>query len=127
MKTIYVGCITLLLCMMVAMLSGCLEPEEKFHEQQMVRMKIDGRKAMVTATNCPAQDVQTREQLQPCEYLIKYRQEAYNPPYSTMWVKEFELEAIESVIVGGCTVENGAGVLIPFPCEMLHDNLLQVK
>jgi len=127
MKTVYVGCITVLLCMMVAMLSGCLTPEAKFHKEQMVTMRIDGRKAMVTDISCPAQAVDAVEQLQPCQYLVKYRMNSYNPPYSSMWVSEFELEAVEPTIVGECTVENGRGLLIPFPCNLLNENLLNVK
>ncbi len=109
----------LLIVFGLIILSGCLRPEEKFHKKQLVRMRVDGRQVLVTDTSCAQQDVATREQLQPCQYLVKYAVKGYVPPYSSMWVQEFELEAIVVDTVGSCTVENGEGILVEFPCELI--------
>jgi len=104
----------------LALLSSCLTPKEKFHKEQMVTMRIDGRAAMVTDTYCNTQNVETEEELQPCTYLIKYRMDTYNPPYSSMWVKEFEIEAVEPPLnFSGCYYSNGIDSKVQIPCELI--------
>ena len=108
----------------LALLSGCLTPEARFSIGQVVRMKIDGRKVQVTYVSCSSQGV-PKEQLTPCTYTVKYRTDEVNYTYSTMSVAEYELEEIQSVTVGSCTIENTEGALIPFPCDLLNQNLLK--